>query len=218
MFTNRNAAVLRSPGRVYVTHFGLRWLFLGVRRTPVVDPASPVDGRRAHFAGVVGRVEPGLRRALVAAYGVEVGTEATADALAWAWEHLERVDRMDNAGGYLWRVGQTSARRSARHARWEAPGLGASWSSGSSGSDPWAAADHELFDPALPAALARLTPRQRTAVLLVHGYGYTLAEAAAAMGCGVSSLRNHLARGLSQLRTTLGVDPMDDHPMDDDDA
>ena len=136
---------------------------------------------------------------------MEVGTEAAADALAWAWEHLERVERMDNPAGYLWRVGQTSARRAARHARREAPGLcgSGSWAAvgGDDSSDRWAP------DPALLAALARLTPRQRSAVLLVHGYGYTLAEAAGAMGYGVSTLRNHLARGLAQLRTTLGGNP-----------
>lgn len=168
----------------------------------MADPVAPVAGRRTVFAGVVGRVEPGLRRALVAAYGVDVGSEATADALAWAWEHLDRVEGMDNPRGYLWRVGQTSARRAARHSRWEAPGLPAG--SGSSGLG--AAVDEIASDPALPAALARLTPRQRAAVLLVHGYGYTLAEAAGALGCGVSSLRNHLARGLVHLRTTLGAD------------
>ena len=31
-----------------------------------------------------------VRRGLVATYGVDVGTEAAADARAWAWEHRER--------------------------------------------------------------------------------------------------------------------------------
>lgn len=35
-----------------------------------------------------------LREALVAAYGVEVGTECWADAIAWAWEQLSEPQRV----------------------------------------------------------------------------------------------------------------------------
>lgn len=53
-------------------------------------------------------------------------------------------------------------------------------------------------------AIADLSVRQRTAVVLVHGYEYSLAEAADVMGCRVRTLRNHLDRGLIKLRRTLG--------------
>ena len=53
------------------------------------------------------QIEPRLRRAHFAALGVERGREATAEALAWAWEHWHRVNRLKNPGGYLFRVGQT---------------------------------------------------------------------------------------------------------------
>ena len=65
----------------------------------------------------VATVEPTLRRALVAVYGVELGREATADALAWAWQHWSRVRGMKNPAGYLWRVGQTSVRSATRRRR-----------------------------------------------------------------------------------------------------
>jgi hypothetical protein len=42
-------------------------------------------------------LEPRLRQALVAAYGLEVGTECTADAIAWGWEHRERLDPLIDA-------------------------------------------------------------------------------------------------------------------------
>jgi hypothetical protein len=38
------------------------------------------------------------------------------------------------------------------------------------------------FEPALPAALAQLSSRQRAAVLLVHGYGMSLRETATLLG------------------------------------
>ena len=149
--------------------------------------------RAERFAALCGAVEPRLRRALVAAYGPDLGSEAVADALAWAWENFERVEGMANPAGYLWRVGQTSVRRSVRRRR-------AGWLA--MGDQP--GGDH-VFEPALRAALADLPARQRTAVLLVHGYGYTLAEAAATLGCRPRTLRNHLDRGLGKLRARLGV-------------
>ncbi len=55
--------------------------------------------------------EPRLRRALVAAYGPADGSDASASALAFAWERWDRVKVLDNPAGYLYRVGQTSLRR-----------------------------------------------------------------------------------------------------------
>lgn len=89
-------------------------LYGGVHTGGVVTEV-PVDlGTRARFEALVAATELPLRRALVAAYGEELGREATADALAWAWEHLDVVEGLDNPGGYLWRVGQTAARRARR--------------------------------------------------------------------------------------------------------
>ena len=80
------------------------------------DPASdsPAPSSSSSFETFVGEVEPRLRRALVATYGPVAGRDATVDALAWAWEHRDRLPSLDNPGGYLYRVGQTAARRSAR--------------------------------------------------------------------------------------------------------
>ena len=60
------------------------------------------------------RTEPKLRNALVASYGVEVGTEAASDALAFGWEHWDRVQGMENPIGYLFRVGRSRSRRFRR--------------------------------------------------------------------------------------------------------
>ena len=65
------------------------------------------------------------------------------------------------------------------------------------------------FDPGLPKALATLSQRQRLAVVLVHGYGYTLREVAEVTGVRPTTVQNHLTRGLSRLRRMLGVDDED---------
>ncbi len=51
--------------------------------------------------------------------------------------------------------------------------------------------DHN-FEPGLPKALAALSQRQRLAVVLVHGYGYTLREVAELTGIRATTVQNHL--------------------------
>lgn len=50
------------------------------------------------FTEFVREAEPRLRRALVVAWGGDRGREATAQALAWAWEHWDRLSGMENGG------------------------------------------------------------------------------------------------------------------------
>jgi DNA-directed RNA polymerase specialized sigma24 family protein len=147
---------------------------------------------------LLAQVAPGLQRALVASFGADVGAEATVDALAWAWARRRRALSLSNPGGYLYRVGASFARRSIQRAGRQRE------------RDRFAVVpDRPVPDgsePGLTPALAHLSPQQRGAVVLVHGYGFTLGDAAVSLGCSVSSLRNHLDRGMTRLRTELGVD------------
>lgn len=160
------------------------------------DHLEVVDGTSDRFDRFVTEVEPPLRRALVAAYGADVGREAAADALAWAWENFDRLRAMTNPGGYLYRVGQSSTRRGRRDRRRTELRV-----------VDGAQEDRLPVEPALAEALARLTPSQRAAVLLIDGWGVTLQEAADTMGARVSTVRTHRRRALDKLRIDLGVDP-----------
>ncbi len=140
------------------------------------------------FTSFVRDVEPRLMAALVARFGPERGREATAEALAYGWEHWERIRDMENPAGYLYRVGRHTGFREPRNAPFpEVPHH----------SDP-------LVEPGLPEALARLSRRQRTAVILVHCYGWTPAEVADFLDIAVTTVRNHLERGMARLRATIG--------------
>jgi DNA-directed RNA polymerase specialized sigma24 family protein len=133
-----------------------------------------------------------LGRSLVAAYGPDVGGEATAEAMAFAWEHRDRLEPMANPIGYLYRVGQTSARRLRR--------------TGPATFPPVPAHLEPTVEPGLPSALAALTEMQRTCVVLVHGYGYGQTEVAELLEVSASTVRTHLDRALTALRTALEVD------------
>lgn len=160
-------------------------------------PLAP--GEPPGFEAFVLATEPPLRRALVAAYGYEDGREAAAEALAYAWEHWPRVREMPNAAGYLYRVARSSVSHGRRWRR--RPPLLLAAPPG---------VEHQ-FEPGLPAALATLSERQRVAVVLVHGFGYTLREVADLTGIKVTTVQNHLERGLSRLRDRLGVTPAADN-------
>ena len=67
-------------------------------------------------------------------------------------------------------------------------------------------AGEPIFEPALRPALERLSPRQRVAVVLVHGLGYTHKDAARLIGIRPATLQKHVERGMAKLRIDLGVD------------
>lgn len=69
------------------------------------------------FSAFVEEHEARLRHALTARFGSEVGKEAAADALAYGWEHWERVRSMENSIGYLYTVGRDRGRRMSQSRR-----------------------------------------------------------------------------------------------------
>jgi DNA-directed RNA polymerase specialized sigma24 family protein len=160
------------------------------------------------FTDFVAVHEHRLRRALVATYGPVVGRDAAVDALSWAWEHWDRVAELDNPVGYLYRVGQTAA---SQHLRARPA---AAWSS--------AVTDAPEATPELLPALADLSEQQRAVVVLVHGYGISQREVSDLLGISVSTVREHLSRGMTRLRAALAESGPDQssppwrQPMPDD--
>lgn len=55
----------------------------------------------------------------------------------------------------------------------------------------------------LGAALAQLSPVQRTAVVLRHVHGLPTSEVAQVLGCADGTAKSHISRGLARLRTLL---------------
>ena len=150
-------------------------------------------GGRDGFEDFVRTHEARLRTALVLTYGPDAGREAAAEALAWAWEHWDRVALMEAPVPYLYKVGQSRTRRIRRRTP------SAPFRTVATDEAPW-------VEPSLGQALNDLTGQQRTCTVLVHCYGWTLSEVAAALDLTKSSVQTHVDRGLDRLRTELAVD------------
>lgn len=153
-----------------------------------------LTSRPERYERAVAPLERTLRRALVARFGVDAGCDATADALAWAWEHLDRIESMANPAGYLYRVGQSAAKR-ARRLRRPAPVFPReNQLDGQTGTD--------LFD-----ALRRLPQSHRVAIVMVHAYGFTYREVADLLEVSESAVTNYVHRGLAKARILLEDQP-----------
>jgi DNA-directed RNA polymerase specialized sigma24 family protein len=148
----------------------------------MVNPAAE------EFETFFRNAEPRLRPALFAALGAERGREATAEAFAWAWETWPRVRQLENPIGYLFRVGQSKTRRKRSLPLSVAP-----------------AHEEPQVEPGLAGALKQLSDAQRVAVVLVHGFGWTLREVAELQSVRVTSIQTHVERGLRRLRAALEV-------------
>lgn len=151
-----------------------------------------VEVFRGSFEAFFSVAEPRLRRALIARFGPEAGREATVEALVYGWRHWERVRSMSNPLGYLYRVGTSVRKPGVLNSRLDADVVGRD-------RDP-------LVEPGLDAALGELSEAQRVCVVLRHSFEWTYLEIAELLEISVSSLRNHLDRGLGKLRARLEVD------------
>lgn len=137
------------------------------------------------------RVRSAVERALVARFGVHDGMDAAAHALEYACAEWGRLSAMTNPAGYVYRVGQSYAVRSgARRRRTDL--LVA---------EP--ATTDAVVDVDLQRALQRLRPEHRVAVVLVHGHGHTYAQAAEILDVPVTTITNHVTRGLDHLRRLM---------------
>jgi DNA-directed RNA polymerase specialized sigma24 family protein len=150
-----------------------------------VTPPGAVD-----FDAFAIEVSRPLRQALVAAFGVDRGADAHAMAMAYAFEHQERVMALESPVAYLFTVGrsQTRVRRKRLPVVYAEP------------------CEPPEFEPALAGAIARLPEKQRMAVFLVVGCGWSNAEVGRLAGKSESTVRTLVQRALVRLRRELQVE------------
>lgn len=151
----------------------------------------PHEQKVDSFTEFFSDVEPKLRGAFTAAFGVDAGREVCAETLAYGWEHWDRLRGMENPAGYLYRVGVGKGRRTK-------PSFQVAY-------EPVAVDSPGWIEPGLSGALGSLSEKQRLVVSLVHGYGWSLTEVADLLGVGKSTVQSYEQRAMQRLRRKLGV-------------
>ena len=127
----------------------------------------------------------------------EEAEELTQEAFVAVLERWERVAAMENPTGYLYRTAMNMFRKRYRR------GLLAARRTLHVAAAPDPLADVEARDTAV-RVLAKLTPRQRAAVVLTDLLGYPSEEAARMLGIRASTLRMHASIGRAALRDRMG--------------
>jgi len=150
------------------------------------------DERSVTTDGFLAEVSGPLKQALVGALGQQRGQDAHAYAMAYAWEHSDRIAAMSSPVGYLFKVGRSSVRDRRKQ-------IPVSFAT----PDP---ADQPEFEPRLPAAMGALPEKQRLAVVLVVGYGWSFAEVGRLTGKSEGTVRGLVDRGMQRLRRDLNVE------------
>ena len=161
-----------------------------------MEETSP-HRRSDGFDSLIDEIRARLLPALVAKWGIEVGSDLCSDVEEYAWEHRAKVTRMENPLGYLYRVAQSKSRS---HVRWM-----------KRTTFPSRFPDIVHEDPALHDTLqmlAVLTDDQRVCVMLVHAFGWTYAEVAELLGVTRVVVNHNVHRGLSRLRSETLQDPL----------
>lgn len=144
----------------------------------------------AAFTEFARRIEPRLRYALAGCLDADLARDATQEALVYAWNHWNKIERLENPGGYLYTLAKRWGWKQQKRPS-TLPDLGV--------------VDSSPTEPGLPQALRHLSPMQRQAVYLVEGLGMTQQEVADLLGVGRTTIQTHLDRALSHLREELGV-------------
>jgi RNA polymerase sigma-70 factor (sigma-E family) len=174
-----------------------------LRRKPVAASASAGD------------YEAFFRRVFPKAVGVAVrisGNRASAEDAAL--EALAKAHfRWRKIGDAPWReawVMRVTVNEAIRHL--PRPGLAPS-STFDAGAEPAQAdpTDALVLRQTLGAALQSLPKRQREVIVLRYLVGLSEPEVAATLGLSLGTVKTHLRRGLTRLRTTVGASLKEEH-------
>ena len=157
-------------------------------RFPAAESVPP------DFAAFFAEEHAGLFKALYFVTGNRAdAAELMQDAFLKLWERWDRVDRLDDPTGYLFRVAlngfRMRTRAAVRATRRLVPIV--------STTDPF---DEINLREDVRRMLLDLSPRQRAALVLLDMYGYGSEEAARIMGIRPSTVRALASQGRTVLR------------------
>jgi RNA polymerase sigma-70 factor (ECF subfamily) len=170
------------------------------------------SGDAEAFQGIVEAYSRPLWRAAWRVLGDgEAAEDAVQEAFLRAWRALDRFDEDAQLSTWLYRITINAAidlRRSRRRRRWVSEPLAEDFDgaprAASAEPDPHRRAVSREIADRTRAEIDRLPPAERTAFLLRHFEGRTIAEIAAALGRGENAAKQAVFRAVRKLRRALG--------------
>lgn len=168
------------------------------------------DGDVGAFTSLAGQLQGTALRIATRVLGDRTEAEdAVQSALARLWTEARRYDAARGSIETWFRrivVNQCLDRR--RRIRIVSP-IDDAFDVPASGPTPFEAAAGHAQARRIDAAMARLNPRQRAAILLFHGEGASMAEVAAILDTSPKAVEGLLARARNELKALLAVDGAD---------
>jgi DNA-directed RNA polymerase specialized sigma24 family protein len=134
----------------------------------------------------------------------QLASEAVDEAMARAYQRWNRVQSLDNPGGWVYRVGLNWSRSILRRSLRPAP----VWVT-----TVGTVTDGSALDPAIDRALAQLSIEQRAVVVCRLLIGLSEAQTATALGLRLGTVKSRLARASTRLQSLLS--PLDPSNKDD---
>jgi RNA polymerase sigma-70 factor, ECF subfamily len=163
---------------------------------PLAADVAPIDApvEGPGFTAFYAQSRAGVVRAVAIAIGdQDLATEAVDEAMARAYQRWHRVGRLDNPGGWVFRVALNWATSVLRRRRRTPVPLG----------ERDAVEIGPASEPDVLAALAELNVRHRAVVVCRHLLGWSEAETAAALGIPAGTVKSRLHRATQHLATRL---------------
>lgn len=163
--------------------------------------AEPLDFE----AFCLGQNAPLIRMLTLYCGDGEIARDLTQETLARAWVHWKKVRRMDRPDLWLKRVALNLANSHFRHRKVERvaqPRPGPDGSAAQADGPGGSTVDRLL----VREALARLSDRQRTALVLRYLDDLSVEQTAELMRCSPGTVKKLAARGLTALRSLIGED------------
>ena len=166
---------------------------------PEVSAVPPLEASRSFEAFYDGESRLLFRRLWLVTGNRAEAEELMQEAFLRVWERWDRVGRMDDPVGYLYRTAMNLFRKRYRRAM-----LAIRRSVGMApAADDFADADDRQT---VRRVLATLPPRQRAALVLTEMLGLTAEEAGDALGVKASTVRSLSRQGRESFRRVMGVD------------
>ena len=166
-----------------------------------MEVATPTEGEGLDFGEFFARENVRLGHAIYLLTGDRLEAEdLVQEALARAYERWDRVSKMSEPAGYVYRIASNLHRR--RRRTWRRL-LTMNDPNPRQPRDPSSEAESRID---LLAALAELPHDQREAVILVEMLGYDSDTASRVLGIKPVSVRVRMHRGRNRLRELLGDD------------